>query len=391
MTAHAHEEGRPLRILLLGPINSRHMEHLALALARRSHDVHVVGEFAPHLPRTDLRPEGVVTTALDPRPSVIPGLKVARRVWKLRRIIREFEPDVVHAHFVWSWGFFALAAGARPLVVSAWGSDILAGDRRARLLNRIVVRRAALILAECKDLQRRVQALGAAPRRTAIVNWGVELTRFTPSTEDRATTRARLGLGPAPMVLSPRELDPLYNPAVILEAFGHVLSAVPDAQLVFKHQRSDHPDLGPLPDPDRVRFVGGGGYEQMADYYRAADVCVSIPSTDSSPRSVWEAMACGCPCVVSDLPWVEDLIVAGRHALVVPIEARAVADAIVRVLLDTSHASEMSAAARALCEQYRDHDAEMDRLVELYRGLRPRHGGRGRAARVAAALSETDG
>jgi glycosyltransferase involved in cell wall biosynthesis len=107
----------------------------------------------------------------------------------------------------------------------------------------------------------------------------------------------------------------------------------------------------------------------MADYYRSADVCVSIASSDSSPRSAWEALACGCPLVVSDLPWVHELIKADRHALVVPIEAAAVATAVERVLSDGALAARLAAEGRALVEAHRDSRVEMDRLADAYRAL----------------------
>ncbi len=66
----------------------------------------------------------------------------------------------------------------------------------------------------------------------------------------------------------------------------------------------------------------------MVDWYRAADVCVSIPSTDSGPLSVWEALACGCPCVVSDLPWARESVQPSGAALTVLIDADAVAMAL---------------------------------------------------------------
>jgi L-malate glycosyltransferase len=360
-----------MRILLVGSINSRHVEHLAIALRQRGHDVRVTGDYALHLPRPDLSSYGVVVTELAPRPSAIPGLKAARRVQQLRAVVREFRPDVVHAHFVWWWGFFALAAGAGPLVVSAWGSDILGADRKARLLNRIVLRRANLVLSQCRDVLRRTQALGAHPDRTHIVSWGVDLRRFTPSSEPRDAIRQRLGLDPGPLVLSPRELTPLYNPEVIAAAFTRVLAAVPDAQLVFKHQREGPPEASPLAGHSRVRIIGGGDYTEMADYYRAADVCLSIPSTDNSPRSVWEAMACGCPCVVSDIPWVEDRIEPGKHAVVVPIDAELVADAVTRLLLDRSFSATVGEAGRLLSVKHEDRERQLDRLIQLYRNVLP--------------------
>jgi glycosyltransferase involved in cell wall biosynthesis len=119
----------------------------------------------------------------------------------------------------------------------------------------------------------------------------------------------------------------------------------------------------------RIHLVGHVPYERMAWYYQAADVCVSIPSSDSSPRSVWEAMACGCPAVISDLPWVRELITPERDALVVPVDARAVARAIRRVLGDRELAAGLRRRGRLLAETHRDRRAEMDRLADVYHVL----------------------
>jgi glycosyltransferase involved in cell wall biosynthesis len=107
----------------------------------------------------------------------------------------------------------------------------------------------------------------------------------------------------------------------------------------------------------------------MADYYRCADVCVSITSSDSSPRSVWEAMGAGCACVLSDLPWVTELIEPGRDAITVPVEANAVAEAIVRVLTEPGLQDRLAANGRALVERHLDREREMDRLAALYAEL----------------------
>jgi glycosyltransferase involved in cell wall biosynthesis len=174
--------------------------------------------------------------------------------------------------------------------------------------------------------------------------------------------REQLGLGPGPVVLSPRSLTPVYNPETILAAFARVADARPDAQLVMKHMGVDSPP----PAAPGVRFVGHVSYERMAAYYQAADVCVSIPSSDSSPRSVWEAMACGCPVILSDLPWVRELITPGRDALVVPVDAGAIALAIDRVLGDRELAGALGRRGRLLAEAHRDRRAEMDRLADVY-------------------------
>ena len=185
----------------------------------------------------------------------------------------------------------------------------------------------------------------------------------------RPSVRAALGLGPGPVILSPRSLTPVYNPETIVAAFRLLRRARPDAQLVLKHMGADDDAARPYSGDPGIQVVGHVPHAAMAAYYQAADVCLSIPSSDSSPRSVWEAMACGCPVVVSDLPWVRELIAPGRDALVVPVSPQAVADAIGRVLDDPGLAVRLSARGRALAETHRDRGREMDRLAGVYRSL----------------------
>ena len=49
---------------------------------------------------------------------------------------------------------------------------------------------------------------------------------------------------------------------------------------------------------DNVIWLGYLDYEQMAEHYNAADIIISIPSSDSSPKSVYEAMFCKKPVIV---------------------------------------------------------------------------------------------
>jgi glycosyltransferase involved in cell wall biosynthesis len=231
-----------------------------------------------------------------------------------------------------------------------------------------------MVMTDSAALLGRLHALGASEDRTMLVNWGVDLERFAPPPPGaKRALRERLGLGHGPVILSPRSLAPVYNIPTILAAFERVGERFPDAQLVLKHMAVHAPDLGPLPHADRIRLVGHVPYEEMADYYRAADVCVSIAWSDSSPRSAWEALACGCPLVLSDLPWVHELIEPDRHAVVVPIETEAVAGAIESLLGDPERTARMAAEGRALVESRLDRNAEMDRLADAYRVVARKH------------------
>ncbi len=349
---------------MLGAVNHPHVEHLALAMHERGFEVVVAGDTVPDLPPSTLPVE--LRAAPSRARSSVAG--AAAHVRWIRGLLRELRPDVVHAHWLPGFAFFAAVAGARPLVAMAWGSDVLRARRSQTLANRIALRRASLAMADSQALLDRLVALGAG--RCELVNWGVDLAQFRPG--DRRALRAELGLGDGPVVLSPRSLMPVYNPRVIVDAWAQVAAERDDVQLVLKHMGVVREVLGELPFPDRVHVVGHVDYERMPAYYAAADACVSIASSDSAPRSVFEAMACGAPCVLSDLPWVHEQIGDGREALVVPIAAGAVADALRRLLADDALAGGIAARGRALVEREHDRAVLMDRLAETYRGLAQR-------------------
>lgn len=327
-------------------------------MRERGHVVQAAGEVWSGLPASSLPQHGVPTSTMS-FPSVL---------W-LRRLIRQFRPDVVHAHWM-PFATLAMLAGAHPLVAQAWGSDIYLAGRRHRLELRATLRRTAVAMTDSADLVKRLEHFGPESLRTMLVNWGVDLEAFRPATaEDRAALKARFGLGSGPLILSPRGLKEIYNPAVVIGAFARVHAALPNAQLVLKHAGVEELLDAEWRDAPGVRVVGYLKQAELADLFRAADVTVSVPKSDSSPRSVWEAMAAGSATVLSDLPWAHELIEDGRHALIVEPTVEAVAGAIERVLRDDQVRTGIVAEARELVERRRDRNVELGRVEACYRDL----------------------
>ena len=364
MSAHSARRGsRKLRILMLGPVGAFHVESMARAVYDHGYDV-IVG--------------GPAWSGPSDSPLLNHPIPVSLRTWPtarwMRRLLRETRPDVVHAHWMPIAGL-ALLYGASPLVVSAWGSDVFRATPLQRIAWRLVGHYADVLMGSSVALLRGLQDLGASPERTVLLNWGVDLGAFSPPWGGRQAARRALGLPPGPMIVSPRSGADVYNPEIVLRAFERVADERSDITLVLLRTVAGGDGLGPLRHPERVRIVGRVPHDAMADYYGAADVCVSIASSDSSPRSVWEAMACGAPCVLSDIPWVHELINDGEHALIVPIDEEAVAQALRRLLDDRPHAARISADARRLVEEHRDRDRETERLCAIYERV-AREGGR---------------
>lgn len=360
--------GERLRVLVVGWPNSPHVVAWADAVTAAGHEVHVAGRNAPQLPPAAASP------TVHPLPAQGPPLVRSLRMSRaLGRLASELRPDLVHAHWLPEAGWLAAREGLRPLVCSVWGSDVY-GLRRIWLRrSRGALRAADLVLADSVDLLRAAKKLRGTEVRGEVVRWGLDLERFSPG--DAAAARERLGLHTeGPVVACVRGFDPVYNKPVLLEAFARVRRDHPDARLLLKHPEPAAPPavtaaVDRLRLDDAVVIVGNLPPERMPDVYRAVDVVVSIPSSDSSPRSVWEALACGRPVVVSDLPWARAELADGPEALIVPIDPEAVADAIARILGERRTADELGKRGRELAATELDPARAAARIDALYRSV----------------------
>lgn len=359
-----------MRVLVIGPIDSPHVTHLATAMAPSVGELVVAGcrsspwsSFEP--------PDGVRTVVLSSRSLSLSRMGSPLLVARIRRLVDRYRPDVVHVHGIDA--FAGAAARARNLVaaskrfaliVTAWGSDVLVDPGNGA----VALRRADVVTADSPYLVEAAIELGAPRERTVIQGWGVDLNVFTPSVAgDRMEARGRLGLPQGESyMLSPRGLSSIYNPDVVAAAFDLVADVRPDVRLLVKHASRDRRAVPTTRHRDRVTVLGAVPYEQLADVYRAADVCVSIPSSDSAPRTVWEAMACGTPCVVSELPWLRGMLVPGTDVVAVPIDAAAVAQAILDILDHHDAAAGLAANGRARVEREHDAATALARWRQLY-------------------------
>jgi glycosyltransferase involved in cell wall biosynthesis len=118
-----------------------------------------------------------------------------------------------------------------------------------------------------------------------------------------------------------------------------------------------------------IQIIGHVPHSQMPMYMRAADVGVSIPSSDGSPSSVWEALACGLPLVLSNLPQVEERVGrSGAVRLVDPHRAEAAA-ALTEILSQSRLRDRMALAGREWALDNADERDQIERLGRLFAAM----------------------
>jgi glycosyltransferase involved in cell wall biosynthesis len=237
---------------------------------------------------------------------------------------------VLHAHQIQAAGWLGAMSGFHPLVVSSWGSDILVDPHKSvlrRTLVRIVLRASDRLIIPSQPMALAADALRYPKDRMRFIPWGVETDVFRPMPADRTETRQRLGIDPdVKVIFSPRGLAPVYNQDVLLNAVHGLIVRFPDVLLLLLRFNVDRQVAARLEAmvatlglDKHVRWLPPQTPAEMAQLDRMADVVVSIPSTEGYGFSAYEAMAAGCPTLVSDLPVFAGELVDGVHTLKVPV------------------------------------------------------------------------
>jgi glycosyltransferase involved in cell wall biosynthesis len=259
-----------------------------------------------------------------------------------RRAVRAIGPDVIHAHWLTSYGLLALAVlrgwrPAPPLVVTAHGDDVLIAPR-SRLVRPIIQRvlRSAQLVTVPSDVMR-VAAMElirpSEPPRAgiAVFQYGVEAGRL--AAVGRAV-RAEHPAGAELRIVSARALLDLYR----IDALVDALALLRDRGIELHCDLlGDGPTRAALEaqvarlDLDAYcTFHGAVTPAAVEQFVAASDAYVSVSESDGVSLALLEALALGAVPVLSDIPanqpWVND----GHTGVLVQIEAESIADGILR-------------------------------------------------------------
>lgn len=296
----------------------------------------------------------------------------ARVADAVRSVIEPLEPDLVHAGPIQSAAYFASEAGARPLLAMSWGSDLLYGARQNGWGREVAVQtlsRSDALACDCMAVRQAAIELGMAPERIVVFPWGVDLMHFTPGSAPRL--RRKLGWQDHFVLLSTRAWEPLLGIDHLVTGFIQAASRLPELRLLMLGSGSLEPEIRGMIKAsgvgDRVHFAGQIGHADLPSYYRAADLYLSASHSDGSSISLLEAMACGVPSLVSDIPGNREWVAPDRNGWL--FRDGDVAELAEQLETIVGHREDLKAfgrEARRIAEQRADWSVNFGRLLEAY-------------------------
>lgn len=316
-----------MRILMVADAVSMHTRRWVEALVSRGHDVHVAsfryleleGATFHQLPNAGLKKAGYFLA--------VPAL------WQLARRIY---PDVVHAQYVTSYGFLAAMAGLRPLVVTAWGTDVLVSPWESRIYKyfaKFALIKADIVTTVAEHMNRSVEALGIPSSKIQTMPFGVDTEQFV------FRQRSFSKLDRPWRIISTRNFESVYDIRSLIAAadllhkkgLAFHLTLVGDGSLTSELQKfADQKGL-----THKITFAGRVDHRMLPKLLAEADIFVTPAHSDGNNISLNEAMSVGCFPIATNIPanaqWLRDgengyLYPAGDETALAGLLSRAIAN-----------------------------------------------------------------
>lgn len=268
----------------------------------------------------------------------------------VNRLIKQLKIDIVHCHSLY-YGYIGTGVPTNiPVVFTPLGTSIIVHAQKPgyyKKMAKAAFSRADIVTNDSKILQRAGYAVGAKKEGNFIIQFGVDQKLCKPY---QSSIREEYGVPQDTLLLfSPRAIDPLYNIDTILDSLALLKNANIKFKCMFTYAFGNDnfailkEQAERLGVQEHLIWLGFRPYEKMPDVYNAADIAISVPSSDSSPKSVYEAMSCKVPTILSILPWSSEILQEGRDFIGVEVRnSRALADAIQMLANDKERASQIA-------------------------------------------------
>ncbi|MBE0648271.1 MAG: glycosyltransferase [Bacteroidales bacterium] len=364
-----------MRVLLLSDVNSAHTKRWATSLSQQGIDLAVFSISTPDENWTEAH--GIsLHTPMRFQTGIFSSRLIAKSLFlklvpHLKKVIRQFNPDIVHAHYATSYGMLGALAGFHPFVISVWGSDVLQFPKHS-LVGKLILhynfKRADAICSTSLSMIPEIQRY--TRKNILVVPFGIDLQLFHPFQAANPFTPGTFIIGTI------KALEPEYGIDLLIRTFHAVKQTHPEKHLKLLivgggRLESELKNLAiSIGISEDVVFQGKVPHHEVPMYYNMLDLFVALSRTESFGVSVLEAAACEKPVVVSDVGGLPEVVENGVTGLVVPDnDLEAAVQAVESLMKNNDKAREMGQQGRIRVEAQYNWTDSVKRMTNVYQQL----------------------
>lgn len=291
---------------------------------------------------------------------------------ELKKVIRDFKPDILHAHFATSYGLLGALSGFHPFILSVWGSDVFDFPKKSflhKFLFEYNLKKADKILSTSHVMARETE--NYTGKEIEVTPFGINIEQFKPEKVDRAAltpfTERDIVVGTIKL------LEDKYGINYLIEAFSIVLRRHPELplKLLIVGDGSERKNLENLTEKleikEKVYFAGMADYSKVPYFNRVLDVYAALSNDESFGVAIIEAQSCGKPVVVSNAGGLPEVVEEGKTGFVVEKKnVEAAAEKLEKLVLDADLRERMGKAGRERVIKLYDWNENVAQMMKIY-------------------------
>jgi len=348
--------------------------YIAKYLATRGHEVHVVTQRDPGLPRNQYI-EGFHIHRIG-----IPNLKVGGLtlfILDLCILLTKMQPHIIHAQSI-PMGLPCLIICKKllkiPFVVMGQGSDVYGYWPYKSLISRLVLKNADAVIALTKDMEMRM--LEMYTREILVIPNGVETETFSAITREDA--RRTLGIDAhEKIILYVGRLHPVKGVKYLVKAMDIIRSYENNVKLIIVGDGEQRNYLLRLTREfnleNHIIFIGKVPHQKIPTYLKAADVFVLPSLREGFSLVILEAMAAGLPVIATRVGVVPEVIKDYENGFIVePMNPHQIAEKCLLLLKDEKLRERMSSNNIEKAREF-SWERVVENLEKLYLTLLKRY------------------
>ena len=355
---------RARRVCLIGQAGNVHVQRWAQALVERGLRVSLIST----APLTVPLPPALRHLPCYTIPTASPAMRPHERLLTLLRgwgrvpgLVAALRPDLVQLHALPTPAAVPFLCRVGPLVVSAWGSDVVQRDRRKSQLYPALLAHADALTATSRYLAEVLATYLHRPRRIEVIAFGVDAERFRPP----VTRSPQLRIGTL------RHLERIYGIDLLVDAIPIINDNYPNLEVVIggagSQQQALTAQIARLGLPDQVRLYGRVPHAEVPAFLGALRIFAMPSRAESFGVAALEAQACGVPVVATRVGGLPEAVVEGvSGVLVLPDDASALAESLLRLLDDPQRAAAMGRAGRDWVRERYDWQHNVTQMLAVY-------------------------
>ncbi len=360
-----------MRILLLADTYSEHTEKWALGLANRGV---LVGLFSFNKASYEWYIHKNITVFFEPdkkinAESTLTKIAYIKYVSILKKIIKQFKPTILHAHYATSYGLVGALSGFKPFVISAWGTDVMKFPQKnfvAKSILKYNFKHADLICATSNTIKEYIHQV--ISKDVTVIPFGININEFKPKIVDTNFKITDF------VIASIKPLELIYKIDILIISFSQISQKHLHLKLLIIGEGSEDGNLKELVKKlniyDKVVFTGRIPFNEISNYYNKINILVNISQYESFGVSVIEAMACEKPVIVTNVGGLKEIVNSDDVGLKVEVDnIEQTKNAIEKLITDKELCERISINARKHVVENYNWENNLQTMIDEYQFL----------------------